>query len=283
MKTLALSLTFLLIACAGSQTPSKALSAKEIMVYKKIEGKKDLSLHIFNPKGHRSSDKKPCIVFFFGGGWSGGTPEQFYPQSEYLAKRGMVAVAAEYRTRKSHGVVPKFCVMDGKSAIRYVRLHAAELGIDPNKIAAGGGSAGGHVAAATATLTKFDETSEDKNISSKPNALVLFNPVYDNSEKGYGYSRVKEYWKDFSPMHNIKKGMAPTIVFLGSQDKLIPVATAEKFKTKMQAVGSRSELFVYKDQPHGFFNQKKSDGKYYKLTVEEMDKFLTSLGYLPKK
>ena len=247
------------------------------VVYKTI-GDSKLSLFIFNPDGHKATDKRPAIVFFFGGGWNGGTPSQFYPQSRYLASRGMVAICADYRTKKSAGTDPRKCVQDGKSAIRWIRSHAKELGIDPNKLAAGGGSAGGHVAATTGTDTKFDEPDEDTSVSCRPNALVLFNPVYDNGPKGYGHDRVKDYWKDFSPMHNLTKETPPTIVFLGTKDKLIPVATAESYQKKMKDLGVRSDLHLYKDQPHGFFNK----AKYYE-TVLETDRFLTELGFLKGK
>jgi len=108
---------------------------------------------------------------------------------------------------------------------------------------------------------------------------VLFNPVYDNGPEGYGHSRVEEYWKEISPMHNISKTTPPTTVFLGSNDKLIPVATAEKYKRLMEEKGCRSDLHVYEGATHGFFNLNKKDGKYAE-TVIEMDRFLASLGYL---
>lgn len=251
----------------------------EAITFKEVEGK-DLQLHVFYPEGHKKSDSRPAIVFFFGGGWLSGTASQFYPHCEYLASRGMVAISADYRTATSHKTSPKECVMDGKSAIRYVRAHAKQLGIDPEKLAAGGGSAGGHVAAATAMLDKFDDPSDDLRVSCRPNALVLFNPVYDNSEKGYGYDRVKGYWKDISPMHHVSKNTPPAIVFLGDKDKLIPVATAKSFQKQMKDLGVKSELHVYPGQEHGFFNANKSGGKYFKLTCREMDRFLVELGYL---
>lgn len=247
------------------------------IAYKKV-GDSELKLHVFNPKGHKATDKTPAIVFFFGGGWNGGSPKQFYPQSEYLASRGMVAISAEYRTKKSHQTSPKECVMDGKSAVRWIRAHAKELGIDPDKLAAGGGSAGGHVAATTGTVSGLNEPSDDTKVSCIPNALVLFNPVYDNGPKGYGHDRVKGYWKEFSPMHNISKTTPPTIVFLGTKDKLIPVATAKEFQKRMKAVGVRSDLHLYEGQPHGFFNKAK-----YKETVIEADQFLVQHGFLKGK
>lgn len=266
----------LVMASAGAErVPDKIRTYKEV-------GEVELKLHLFEPEGHRASDRRAALVFFFGGGWVGGSPSQFYPQSEYLAKRGMVAISAEYRVRKQHGTSPRECVKDGVSAIRWVRAHAEELGIDPKRIAAGGGSAGGHVAAATGTVDGIVEKGEDQSVSARPDALVLFNPVYDNGPKGYGHSRVKDYWKKISPIHNLDKTTPPTLVFLGTNDRLIPVATAEKYRDLMQEAGVRSELVLFEGQPHGFFNRSKSEESYQK-TVAEMDRFLTSLGFLEER
>ena len=191
----------------------------------------------------------------------------------------MVAMTADYRVRSRNKTTPFECVADGKSAVRWIRANAAKLGIDPDRIAAGGGSAGGHVAAATGNLPTLDEPQEDASVSSKPNALLLFNPVYDNGPKGYGYDRVKERYQEISPFHNLRKGAPPTIVFLGEKDKLIPVKTAQAYQKKMEAVGSRCETHLYPDQPHGFFNKGRSLESFLD-TVEKMDRFLVSLKYL---
>jgi acetyl esterase/lipase len=237
-----------------------------------------LHLHVFTPSGQHDKTDRPAIVFFFGGGWMGGTPSQFYSQCRHLAQRGMVAISAEYRTAKPHGTTPAECVNDGKSAIRYVRAHAKSLGIDPQRIAAGGGSAGGQIAAATATLTSFDDPDDDPAVSARPDALVLYNPVFDNGPSGYGHDRVKAYWQSFSPLHNLTAKTPPAIVFLGTNDNLIPVATAENFRDTMRKLGVRSELFLYDGQSHGFFNAKNPE--YHEKTLAETDRFLTSLGFL---
>ena len=194
--------------------------------YKQV-GEAKLFLHAFNPKGHKALDRRPAIVFFFGGGWNGGTPKQFDPHCRYLASRGMVAITAEYRVKSRNKTTPFECVKDGKSAIRWVRENAGKLGVDAKRVAAGGGSAGGHVAAATGNCPGLEEEGENLKVSSKPDVLVRFNPVYDNSSKGFGHDRVKPRWKEISPMHNIRKGAPPTIVFLGTKDNLIPVSTAQ--------------------------------------------------------
>ncbi len=249
------------------------------VVYKTV-GKVKLRLHVFEPPGHQPSDRRAAIVFFFGGGWNGGSPNQFYPHCQHLAERGMVAMSAEYRVRSRHKTTPFECVQDGKSAIRFVRSHADELGIDPARIAAGGGSAGGHVAAATATVPGLNEPGEDVAVSCVPNALVLFNPVYDNGPDGWGHGRVGDRYREISPLHNISKGMPPAIVFLGTKDKLIPVATAEKFRDAMRAAGSRSELVLFRGRGHGFFNASREGGKDYRATLAAMDRFLTELKFL---
>lgn len=277
-----ITLRSLLLVLVLSLTPT-ALAADftpdEKMRYKQTE-EGDLHLHVFKPEGHTAEDRRPAIVFFFGGGWRNGSPKQFYPHCDYLASRGMVAIAAEYRIASVHGTTPEACVKDGKSAIRYVRTHADALGIDPNRIAAGGGSAGGHVAAATGTVDGFEEDGEDKAVSPRPNAMVLFNPVFDNGPEGYGYDRVKPYWEAFSPLHNIDKDTPPAIVFLGTEDKLIPVSTAEDWKKRMEAAGVRCDLHLYEGADHGFFNHSRADGKYFYKTVLAADHFLADLGFL---
>jgi acetyl esterase/lipase len=250
----------------------------EQIVYKTVDCT-ELRLHVFKPEGHSPSDKRAAVIFFFGGGWNGGSPGQFYPQCAYLASRGMVAMSAEYRVKSRNGTTPRECVKDGKSAIRWARMHAETLGIDPGRLAAGGASAGGQVAAATGTVAGFDEAGEDLRIRSRPDALVLFNPVFDNGPGGFGYHRVKEYWSEFSPMHNISESTPPTIVFLGTKDEYIPAVAAQKYKGLMDQVGRRCDLHLYEEQPHGFFNIDRENG-YYEKTKMEMDRFLLSLGFL---
>lgn len=164
------SLGGLMLGAATSH--AAAMEPDELLAYKTV-GPDTLKLHVFRPDGHTPDARAPAIVFFFGGGWNGGTPSQFYPHCVYLASRGMVAFSAEYRVKSRHGTTPFECVKDGKSAIRWVRAHAAALGIDPGRVAAGGGSAGGHVAAAAGVVKGLDEPGEDMSISSRPAALVL--------------------------------------------------------------------------------------------------------------
>ena len=212
----------------------------ESLVYK-TAGDVKLSLDVFLPPGHKPSERRPAIVFFFGGGWVGGSPKQFYPHCRYLASRGMVAISAEYRVNSRHGTTPWDCVRDGKSAVRWVRAHARQLGVDPKRIAAGGGSAGGHVAACTGTIDGLDEPGEDAAVSSRPDAMALFNPVIDTGPGGYGYSRLKEKYKTISPVEHVEPGVPPTIIFHGTRDTTVPLANCQDFQARMKKAGNRCE------------------------------------------
>ena len=113
--------------------------------------------------------------------------------------------------------------------------------------------------------------------------MLLFNPVYDNGPGGWGTSRVGDRYQEFSPAHNLTKDDPPSIVFLGSNDKLIPVATSEKFRDNAKSLGLESELHVYDRQGHGFFNFGRDNNKWYLKTVLASDKFLHRIGWLDDK
>lgn len=116
----------------------------------------------------------------------------------------------------------------------------------------------------------------------KETLLLLFNPVFDNGPNGYGFEACggETRYREISPIDHIRKGAPPTIVFLGTSDKLVPVSTAKRYKNLMADAGIRCDLFLYQGQEHGFFNKGKQEDKYFLLTLWQCDVFLTSLGYL---
>lgn len=247
--------------------------------FKQVDGGEPLELHIAYPEGHQVSDRRPAVIFFFGGGWRGGKPGQFYSYIQALSQEGIVAISAQYRTQNSHGASPVECVKDGKSAIRYVRQHAAELGVDPDRIVAGGGSAGGHVAACAAIDAAPHEVGENLMISSRPDALVLLNPVLSVGPDGYAHGYVRgftEDWEDLSPLHRVDSKFPPTLIQVGTADKVLPVAMAEEFVAEMEAVGVRAEVIFYEGASHGFFNKP----EYQSITIEQIKEFLRSLGFV---
>ncbi|WP_255449784.1 alpha/beta hydrolase [Seonamhaeicola sediminis] len=254
--------------------------SQEQVLYKQIDTTK-LLMKIHYPEITDKVNKNPAMIFFFGGGWISGSIKQFEPHAKYFSKRGMICFLVDYRVHKMHQTTPFESVKDAKSAIRFIKENAEKFHVDTLKIVAAGGSAGGHLAAATALINNYNEHTDNISVNCVPNALVLFNPVFDNGPGGYGYDRIKDDYKNFSPLHNIKKGAPPTIVFLGTNDKLIPVETAKYYQKVMEKVKSKCELHLYEGQNHGFFNYKNFE--YYKKTLYEADVFLQSLGYLKKE
>lgn len=223
------------------------------LIYKKVDST-ELNMNVDYPPGYQPGPRYPTLLFFFGGGWNSGSIAQFEPHARYFASRGMICVRADYRVRNRQGTPPFASVEDAKSAVRYLRQHAALLGIDPDRLVAAGGSAGGHLAAAAALVPGLNAATDDLTISTVPQALILYNPVIDNGPEGYGYERIGARYPEFSPLHNLDKGSPPTIFFLGTADKLIPVSTAQAYKKKIEDKGGRCELHLYEGQPHGFFN-----------------------------
>lgn len=249
--------------------------SQEKVLYKQIDDVK-LFLDVYYPENMDTTKQYAAMVFFFGGGWKEGDVKKFERQAIYFSKRGLVSFLVDYRIQGKHKTTPFESLKDAKSSIRFIKENSKKFHIDSSKIIASGGSAGGHLAAATSLIEGFNETTDNLKISSKPSALVLFNPVIDNGPGGYGYQRIGNQYKNFSPLHNIEKGAPPTILFLGTEDIYIPVETAKYYKIVMEKIGSRCDLFLYEGAKHTFFNS----NKYYKDVLIEADKFLQSLGYL---
>jgi len=215
----------------------------EKVLYKKTR-QEDMYLYILRPQA-KSEKALPAIVYFTGGGWVAGDVYGQIPNPAWFRDHGIIGIEADYRVKSRHETTPIECIEDAKSAIRYVRAHAKELGIDPNKIIAAGGSAGGHLAACT-FLDGGDTLGEDLKISSKPNALVLHNPVLG---EGFG----KEFFDahpEFSPILHVKKGWPPTILSNGTKDNTTPFQYAEKFTRLMTEAGNVCKLIPVKDADH---------------------------------
>lgn len=250
-----------------------------------------LNAYVFYPPEHKSGDRRSAIVFFFGGGWKGGSPNQFTQHCKYLAARGMVAITADYRVRSRQGTLAKECVSDGKSAVRWLRTQADRLGIDPDRIVAGGGSAGGHVAACTGTVVGFDEPDEDASVSSRPNAMALFNPAvllapFEDARR-LDPERIADLPERMgtdpvrlSPIHHISDQTPPTIIFHGRDDTTVPFWTVQAFRQAMGRAGIPCHLVGFQKKTHGFFNYGRGDNTSYLQTIKQLDRFLVDNGFL---
>ncbi len=265
----------------GQKTTFEALKDADIRVYKTVDGY-DLKMSIVYPDDYKKGKKYPAIVFFFGGGWNGGNVGQFEQHCHYLAKKGMISMTANYRVKSRNNSTPFDAVEDAKSAVRWIRENAKSLGVNKKKIVAAGGSAGGHVAACTAIIEGFDAANENLKISSKPNALVLFNPVINTMPEGYGYKRLGDKAESISPAHHVVPGLPPTLIFHGTADTTVPYGNITDFQSKMEAAGNTCYVVPFEGQKHGFFNYGRNENKFYDLTIEKMESFLWELKYIKR-
>ncbi|MBI2513222.1 MAG: alpha/beta hydrolase [Opitutae bacterium] len=253
-------------------------------VYKTVAGR-ELHAYVLNPPDWKSSDHRPAIVFFHGGGWEigHGAPTQFNAQGEYFSSRGAVCVQIEYRLIASNREeAPLAACQDAKSAIRWVRSHAADLGVDPERIVASGGSAGGQLAAFVGMVEGTDDPADDPKVSSRPAATVMFNPALLQPSAADSKNlppELIERYASISPYLHVSKDDAPGLILVGSRDPVLPGAVLQSFQERCRAAGLKMEAVVYPGEGHGFFGLKRSADRFFETTVE-MDKFLGSLGVL---
>jgi acetyl esterase len=224
-------------------------------------------IYVFEADRGQETGPGPALVMFHGGSWRTGEPRQFFRQAAVWNRLGVTVILPVYALERAHGATPRQSVEDAFRAWQAVHQNAAALGIDPAAIAAGGGSAGGHLAAALATLTPPAAVTGH----SPPTALVLFNPVIDNSPEGYGADRIGPEWRSYSPLHNIGPGHPPTLIMLGDRDVLVPEETAERYCGAVRA-SARCELIIYPEATHGWFND---DG--FLETLRDSTQFIAEL------
>lgn len=271
MKTLLLLL--LLVASLSAWNYPPKLEDARSEVYRTV-GDTELRVWIFGESD--PAKPKPAILFFYGGGWNGGSPEQFAMQSRHFAEQGMIGIVADYRVKSRQKVKPVEGVKDAKACLAWVRKNSQRFGILPDKICASGGSAGGHLAACTGTVPGLG--SEER-----PNAMILFNPVTllaDLGEWKADYGRTRDLGvpaKQLSPPHHVGEHTPPTLILHGTGDTTVDFKTAQAFEDALRRGGVSATLIAYPERGHGFFNK----GEDYTATLSEADKFLVGLGWIP--
>ena len=249
----------------------------------------DLKLFYFPPAGSKSGAARPATLWIHGGGWTGGTCESFFAMARYTATRGAASFVVEYRPVNTNGTVTVAdCVADCKSAVRYLRRHAVELGVDPQRIAVIGESAGGHLAACVGTFDGFNDPADGLTISARPDALVLYNPLTDFTQSNFlklftnGAATVEKLKlaRELSPLLHIRAGQPPAICIHGLADTVVTPDHSSDFAEAMRKAGNRCDLVLLPETPHAFLipNYKCSEA----VVVNALrlgDQFLTSLGY----
>ncbi len=274
--------------------------APKKITYKTV-GNEAISLDIFSPSDLKPGEKRPAVVWIHGGAWVGGDAEGFFPQARYFASRGIIGVSIDYRLLGKDATNLSDCIADAKSAIRYLRSHADELGIDPQRIAVLGDSAGGHLTACLAMVEGDDDPQDDLKVSPKPNVMVICNGVLDLTGPKWihfviGGNAVKknspeslapptpadeENAKKVSPLFLVKPGLPPALVMHGLDDTIVEPQQSRDFTDKMKAAGNSCELVLIEHARHAFICVKYTAPE--EAVVEQMktiDKFLAAQGYL---
>lgn len=257
---------------AAAATPSQQV------VYKTI-GDRQLKLHIFNPDGHHATDQRPVFLAIHGGGWTGGNANVFFPFAEYFAEQGMVGISMEYRLCDQRRNTTVFdCVRDTRSAVRWIRAHAEQLGINPDQIIVMGGSAGGHLALSAALFNQVNEDTDDQSVSARPDALILMYPVIDTSAAGYGQAKIGDRWRELSPVHNVAGQLPPALIFHGTGDDVTPYPAAASFQEQSLHAGNDSTLITKPAGRHGYIIFAEQE---YQRALAQMEEFLSRLNLHP--
>lgn len=267
----------------------------------KEPGGPEQELYCFKPAGMQPGDRKAAVVLIHGGAWVAGSAEVFFPHARYFASRGAVAFSINYRLVKPEGPFLAESLADCKSAMRYIREHAGEYGIDPSKVAVLGDSAGGHLAAALGTVPGFDDPRDDLKVSATPQAMILCNPIVDMTQGDWikfviaGKALDKhataqektptaeqlELGRKLSPLFNVRAGEPPTLLMHGLDDQIVTPDQAREFSAAMQKAGNRCELVLIEGARHAFVLPNYTAPEPMVVdAIRRADQFLVSLGWL---
>jgi len=271
-------------------TQSGSIIQKQ-MIYKTINGHK-LSADLFYTSSTQVKLDNPAIAFFHGGGWVYGSPDEFHSTCERFAKKGFVTISFQYRlsimddgTHPNPDISPIESVKDARSAIRWIRENAESLKIDKDRIVVAGQSAGGHLTLATALMDDINEETDNLNISSIPNAMLLYSSAVNMMEawgEWHMGDRREQIWS-ISPFHNLKKEMPPTIAFHGEEDCMVPFWVIGLFEEKMLALGNHFELISFKGRKHYLGKGNEKYATYFDEEImERTDEFLEQRGFIGK-
>jgi acetyl esterase/lipase len=221
------------------------------------------------------------VVFFHDGFWDSAMPTQFVPHCLHFASRGAVAVAAETRLSSRNGTGPLEALEDARELIRWIRRNADELGIDPKKIVVGGAGGGAWLALLT-SMPKDKEMPSGDGVECRAQAVVLFSALLNTTPKGQMASKFPDSKsaKKLSPSSQVRRKLPPMILFHGKNDRVTPLAEAQKFARRLRWRGNVCELVDFERADHSFFNFNVSH-LHFELTVGAADRFLVERGILP--
>lgn len=256
----------------------------------KIVDDTELSIHAFADPDTSGETARPAIVFIHGGGWASGEPSVFFAACKRYASLGFITFSVQYRLAEnkkgdipSPKLTPIECVLDVRSAVRWVRAQARKFNIDPQKVVVGGHSVGGQLTLSTALFHSLNETSDDLTVSPVPNGMLLYSGTPDTVEAWCDYllaDRRQQIWT-ISPAHNVRSGMPPAIAFHGKDDHVVPFWKVRRLRGFMEKAGNYIELHAYEGREHYLA---KGNTRYAEILddeiLEKTDAFLRKFGFM---
>lgn len=240
-------------------------------VYKTVDGY-HMICRIYKPDVKEMARSKGALLFYFGGGWTGGTIDQFIGQSEYLASKGLTCIVVDYRVKSRHNVTPFECIEDCRDSIKWLLTQGDALGINVDNLILVGASAGGHVATATFLMNQ-------RWMSKHIKGLVLYNPVLDTSETGFAHERFGGRGIEVSPVHLLKAELPKMLIFHGTKDHTVPFEHSQRFARKSIELGNLCELVAYEGADHGFFNYTNTPD-HYATSLLAIEAYLREINFL---
>jgi len=258
---------------AHSDSATVVTPSGKICAYKQVNGKPQ-NLELYLPVGGTVGKQPvPGIIFFHGGGWKNGSLAQFRHPCHYFASRGLVTATVDYRMlaegeKDAGGLSHKaICITDAKSAIRWMKQHAAELSMDPQRLIAGGGSAGGHIAVLASTNPGLDDPLDPPDIDTSVVAYLLFNPAFSPTDAAT---------PEVDVMRHLTAPVPPMITFFGTMDTSWKPGGDALMAQVAKLGGHDAQLWLAQEQKHGFYNKQ----PWLDLTLMEVDRFLVQHGLL---
>lgn len=287
---------FAVLAFSASVTPTIDAAGSEAPVVRhteriyKVVDDTGLTMHVFAREDINESKPHPAVVFIHGGGWAFGEPSDFFAACRRYATMGFTTFSVQYRLAEnpngdipSPRLTPIECVKDVRSAVRWVRAHAAEFAIDPDRIVVGGHSVGGQLSLSTVLFDSINEDTDDLTVSPTANALLLYSGTPDTMEAWCDYllaDRREQIWS-ISPAHNVRPGMPPAIAFHGRDDHVVPFWKVARLKRFMDEAGNTFELHVYDGREHYLaVGDETYAGILDDDILEKTDAFLRRYGFL---
>jgi pectinesterase len=232
-------------------------------------GEREVRLDLYLPK-QPAAEKIPCIVVIHGGGWRSGDKTRFAAQAADLADKGFAAACIGYR------LLPEVSfpapVVDCKAAVRWVRANAGKHGIDPGRIGATGGSAGGHLTAMLATSHKARELEGEggnAGVSSRIQAAVAMATPADLTRNAGRQNLDPAVARLVSPVTHVDKDSAPMLLLHSDADATVPYQQSELLLAKLKEAGVKAELVKIPGAPHAFWNGE----TWFEDTMERTVKF----------